>query len=71
MSNVLLFQFHVHIAQNILKQDAHATNYYGNKQVGDFLKSLMYPGATVDWKEHLEKKIGHEMSAKVSFVNGE
>jgi peptidyl-dipeptidase A len=64
MSNVLLFQFHVHIAQNILKQDAHATNYYGNKQVGDFLKSLMYPGATVDWKEHLEKKIGHEMSAK-------
>jgi peptidyl-dipeptidase A len=64
MSNVLLFQFHQHIAQNILKQDAHATNYWGNKDVGAFLQQVMKPGASVDWREHLKKSIGQNFSAK-------
>ena len=68
MSNILLFQFHEHIATKILKQDPHATNYYGNKEIGEFLKKLMYPGASVDWREHLNDCIGTEMSAK-SMVN--
>ena len=68
MSNILLFQFHVHIAENILQQDPHATNYYGNKEIGAFLKKLMYPGASVDWREHLKNSIGSEMSAK-AMVN--
>ena len=64
MSNILLFQFHDHIANKILKQDPHATNYYGNKEVGQFLKALMVDGATVDWREDLKNKLGEEMSAK-------
>ncbi len=64
MSNILLFQFHVHIANNILKQDPHATNYYGSKETGDFIKSLMVGGATVDWRKDLEEKLGEPMSAK-------
>lgn len=64
MSYILLFQFHDHIAKNILKQDPHATNYYGNKEVGDFLHTMMYPGASVDWREHLEENIGSGMSAQ-------
>ena len=64
MSNILLFQFHDHIATKILKQDPHATNYYGNKEVGSFLKSLMVDGATVDWRDDLKNKLGSEMSAK-------
>ena len=64
MSNVLLFQFHQHIANNILKQDPHATNYWGNKEVGKFLYKVMSPGASVDWKEHLKKSIGQDFSAK-------
>lgn len=64
MSNVLLFQFHLYISKNILKQSPNATNYYGNKEIGKFLKDLMYPGASVDWREHLKKSIGEEMSAK-------
>lgn len=64
MSNILLFQFHDHIATKILKQDPHATNYFGNKEVGNFLKSLMKEGATVDWREDLKNKLGEEMSAK-------
>lgn len=64
MSFVLLFQLHDHIAKNILKQDPHATNYGGSKEVGDFFKALMQPGASVDWREHLKKHIGSDMSAK-------
>lgn len=64
LSNILLFQFHQHIAKNILKQDPHATNYFGNKEVGKFLKSLMETGATVDWREDIEEKLGEPLSAK-------
>jgi peptidyl-dipeptidase A len=64
ISYILLFQFHDYIAKNILKQDPHATNYYGNNDVGKFLHDVMYPGATVDWREHLKNSIGTEMSAK-------
>jgi len=68
ISNVLLFQFHDHIANNILKQDPHATNYYGNKETGKFLYDLLSPGAGVDWREHLKNSIGSEMDAK-AMVN--
>lgn len=64
MAEILLFQFHDHIAKNILQQDVHATNYWGNKKVGDFLKTIMAPGASVDWREHLRKNLGTEVSAK-------
>ena len=64
ISNVLLFQFHDHIANKILKQNPRATNYYGNKEVGKFLKDLMYPGATVDWRKHLKDNVGSDLNAK-------
>ncbi len=64
MAEILLFQFHDHIARNILKQDVHETNYWGNKEVGNFLKTIMAPGASVDWREHLKKNLGTEVSAK-------
>lgn len=64
ISNILLFQFHDHISKNILGQDPHATNYWGNEEIGEFLSSIMYPGATVDWDEHLQNHVGSSMSAK-------
>ena len=64
MAEILLFQFHDHIAKNILKQDVHETNYWGNKDVGNFLKTIMAPGASVDWRDHLKKNLGTEVSAK-------
>lgn len=71
LSNILLFQFHVYIANNILKQPPHATNYYGNKEIGNFFKKIMTPGATVNWKEHLKQNIESDMSAKpmVEYFN--
>lgn len=64
IASVLVFQFHKHIADSILHQDPHATNYWGNKAVGDFLKKVMSPGASIDWREQLKNDLHTEMSAK-------
>ena len=59
-----MFQFHDYIASKILKQEPHATNYYGNKETGKFLSDLLSPGASVDWRKHLNNSVGAEMNAK-------
>ena len=64
MSYVLLFQLHDHIANNILKQDPHATNYYGSTAVGDFLRQILTPGATRDWRELTREATGSDVSAQ-------
>lgn len=64
LSFVLLFQLHDHIARNILHEDPRDTNYYGRKEVGEFLKSIMTPGASADWRQLLREKTGSDLSAK-------
>ncbi len=64
ISYVLLFQFHDHIARNILKQNPHASNYHGSRATGDFLKSLMHPGATKDWEQLMQETLGSGLSAR-------
>lgn len=64
LSYVLLFQLHDHIARNILRENPRDTSYYGRKDVGDFLRSMMRPGATVDWIELLREKTGAALSAR-------
>jgi peptidyl-dipeptidase A len=64
ISYVLLFQLHDHIARNILKQDPHATNYYGSKDVGAFLTTILAPGGTRDWRELTREATGSDLSAE-------
>lgn len=64
ISYILLFQFHDHIAKNILKQDPHATNYFGSKEVGSFLHGILKQGANCDWNDVLKENLGSGMSAK-------
>jgi peptidyl-dipeptidase A len=64
IANVLLFQLHDYIARQILKQDPHATNYYGSKAVGDFLRKIMTPGSSRDWRAVLRETTGEDLSAK-------
>ena len=64
LSYVILFQLHDHIAKNILHQDPHATNYYGNKEVGNFLRDIMRPGSSRDWRVVLKEKTGEDLSAR-------
>lgn len=64
IANALLFQMHDHIARNILQQDPHDTDYYGNRAVGDFLRQLMAPGASRPWREVLRETTGRELDAR-------
>ncbi len=64
LSFVLLFQVHDYIAKNILKQDVHSTNYFGNKDVGKFIQEIMKPGGTGDWRKLLKDKTGEDLSAR-------
>lgn len=64
LSFVLLFQLHDHIAREILHEDPRDTNYYGRMDVGAFLKSILEPGASADWKQLLVEKTGSPLSAK-------
>ncbi len=71
LSFILLFQVHDYISKNILHQDPRATNYFGNKEVGTFIESLMKPGGSVDWRKLLKDKTGEDLSARamLEFFN--
>lgn len=64
IGTVLKFQLHDHIARNILKQDPRDCNYFGNKEVGDFLRSILSLGATRDWNAVLKDATGESLSAR-------
>ena len=64
LSFVLLFQLHDHIASEILHEDPRDTNYFGREEVGDFLKEILMPGATVDGNELLRQTTGESLSAR-------
>jgi peptidyl-dipeptidase A len=64
LSYALLFQLHDHIARRILRQDPHDTDYYGHREVGDFLRRLMAPGASRPWRDILRETTGRELDAK-------
>jgi peptidyl-dipeptidase A len=61
---LIKYQLHNYIAKNILKQDPHNCNYYGNKEVGKWLWDLLKLGATKDWRQVIKEKTGEEISPK-------
>ncbi len=65
---MLLFQIHDHIARKILNQDPHATNYSGNKKVGQFLDDIMRPGGSADWRKMLREKTGEDLRARAMLA---
>lgn len=64
LSYIILFQLHQYIAEKILHQPATATNYFGHKEIGDFLKKIMSAGATKDWRDVMKEATGEDMNAK-------
>jgi peptidyl-dipeptidase A len=64
LSCVLKYHLHDYIARNILGQDPRNCSYAGNKEVGDFLKGIMRPGASRDWRIVLKEKTGESLSAR-------
>ena len=64
IATVLKFQLHDHIARDILKQDPHDCNYYGNREVGKFLRGILELGATRDWDAVLKEATGESLTAR-------
>lgn len=64
LSYALLYQLHNHIAKNILHQDPRATNYWGRKDVGDFVRKILVTGASKDWRTVLKESTGDDLNAK-------
>lgn len=63
-SCVLMFQLHDHIARKILDADPHDASAFGHKDVGDFVRSLVRFGSTVEWRAKLREKTGFDMSVR-------
>ena len=64
IATVLKFQLHDHIARNILKQDPRDCNYFGNAEVGKFLRGILELGATRDWDAVLKEATGESLTAR-------
>ncbi|MCB9596836.1 MAG: M2 family metallopeptidase [Sandaracinaceae bacterium] len=64
LANVLVYQLHDHICRNLLHQDPHACNYYNRPEVGEFLRTIMTPGATRDWRQVLRENTGRDLTAE-------
>jgi peptidyl-dipeptidase A len=64
LSYAILYQLHNHIAKNILHQDPRATNYFGHKEIGDFLRGILKYGSSKDWRAVLKESTGDELNAK-------
>ncbi|HZE89646.1 MAG TPA: M2 family metallopeptidase, partial [Verrucomicrobiae bacterium] len=64
VATVLKYQLHQHIAKKILKQDPRSCNYYGSRETGDFLRSILSKGATEDWRKVIRDATGSDLSTK-------
>ena len=49
--------------ERVLRCDLHAANYAGQRAVGDFLRELLAPGATIDAPELLQRLTGTKLEA--------
>lgn len=61
---VIKYQLHDHICRKILHVDPHACSYYGHKEVGDFLRSILRLGATRPWRQVIEEATGEPLSTR-------
>ncbi len=64
LAYLIKYQLHMYIAKNILHQDPHNCNYYGNREVGKWLLDLLKLGATRDWREVMREKTGEDISPR-------
>jgi peptidyl-dipeptidase A len=64
LSTVIKYQLHDHICRKILNQDPHECSYYGHKEVGDFLRSILKQGATRPWRDIMKEATGEDLSTR-------
>lgn len=64
LAYAIKYQLHEHIAKKILKADPHDCNYYGNKEVGLFLRGILEKGQTEDWRTVMKNATGEDISLR-------
>ncbi len=64
LAYLIKYQLHDYIARQILQQDPHQFNYYGNEEVGEWLMEILRLGATRDWRDVLREKTGEQISSR-------
>jgi peptidyl-dipeptidase A len=64
IATVFKFQMNDHIARKILHQSPRNCNYADNKQVGEFLRTVMAKGGTEDWRKVLKDATGEDLSTR-------
>ncbi|MCP4800163.1 MAG: M2 family metallopeptidase [bacterium] len=64
ISNVILHQLHDYICREILHESPQTANYYGNTEVGDWLKEVLKQGAACDWRELMVEATGEKLSSR-------
>jgi peptidyl-dipeptidase A len=64
IGTLFVYQVHDYIARKILKQDPRSCNYYGRREVGEYLEEMLSLGATRDWREVLRDFTGEDLSAQ-------
>jgi peptidyl-dipeptidase A len=63
-ATVFKFQLHDYIARKLLFQPPQSCNYADNKQVGQWLNSILRKGATQDWRKVLKQATGEDISTR-------
>jgi peptidyl-dipeptidase A len=58
------YQLHDHICKKILHSDPHECSYYGHKEVGDFLRSILKQGATRPFNDIIREATGEPLSTR-------
>ena len=58
------YQLHDHICKKILHTDPHSCSYYGHKEVGDFLRSILKQGATRPFNDVIKEATGEPLSTR-------
>ena len=68
LSSVILHQLHDHICREILHRDPQTATYYGNREVGAYLRAILEPGATRDWRELMREATGEDLSSRAMLA---
>ena len=64
IATAIKYQLHDHICKKILNADPHSCSYYGHKEVGDFLRSVLRQGATRPLQRRHPDATGEPLSTR-------
>ncbi len=68
LSSVILYQLHDYICREILHEAPQTATYWERPEVGEYLRGILRPGATRDWRELMREATGEDLSARAMLA---